>query len=612
MDMKNSTYVNRLKCYRKLNSGNNNVVNIDLYKLIVKEGSLLAGYENIKSNKGATTPGVGTESLDGFSRTRLKNLSVALRNESWNPSPARRIYIPKPGKFEKRPLGIQGPEEKIVQSTMLSVLEAIYEPVFYSSSYGFRPGLGTHDALQSIERKYDGMVFAIEGDIKGMYDNVNHDILISLLEKRIKDDRFIRLVRKMLRAGYLEVGKPLFRSDVGTPQGSIVSPILANIYLHELDSFMFNFVKDLPVRNNKKRTPTYAVMDNEIRRIKYRLKKGNLSPQQKSDYLKRLRTLQVQCLGVRMYLDPSTRVCYHRYADDFIVGVAGSFEYTDGLRSKIGDFLSSLGLTLNLEKTKVTNIRKEPALFLGHNIRIDTSVKYAYVRPKGKPRYLKRVTGSLVSIEAPIHRMVLRLSSKGFCDHKGFPIAKKLWTSQEDNQIIENFNSTIRGIFGYYSGANKRRYLQRIWYILKFSCVYTLAAKHRCSLSKVFSKHGRLPRVVYGSSGELAVRLYEPSLKESDRKWQVGRKLDDPYRLIAARVSRTKLFEPCCICGAPSSEMHHIRHVKDSNSGFVLRIMGLLNRKQIPVCLECHDSIHNGRYDGLGLHDLFDLGVALR
>ena len=612
MDMKINTFVNRLECYRGLNSRNVNFVNTDLYKFVVKEESLLAGYEKIKSNKGATTPGSGSESLDGFSSNRLTRLSKALRDESWSPAPARRIYIPKPGKMEKRPLGIQGPEEKIVQASMLFILEAIYEPVFFEFSYGFRPNLGVHDALKSIGQKYDGMVFAIEGDIKGMYDNVNHEILISLLCKRIRDDRFIRLVRKMLNAGYLEVGKPLVRSDVGTPQGSIVSPILANIYMHELDSFMYSRVKDLPVRNGKKRTPEYLLLDNEVRRIKHRLGKGNLSPQESNDALKRLRTLQVQCVKVRMYLDPSTRVSYHRYADDFIVGIAGSLEFSESLRLEIGKFLSTLGLTLNMDKTKVTNIRKEPALFLGHNIRIDTAVKYAYIRPKGKRRHLKRVSGRLVSIEAPIPRMVLRLSAKGFCDHKGFPIAKKLWTSQEDNQIIGNFNATIRGIFGYYSGANNRRYLQRIWYILRYSCAYTLASKHRCSLNKVFLKHGRIPKVNFGSKGELVIKLHEPSLKESDRRWQTGKQLNDPYRLIAARMSRTKLFESCCICGAPSSEMHHIRHVKDSKSGFVLRIMGLLNRKQIPVCLECHGSIHSGRYDGLKLQDLFDLGVASR
>jgi len=554
MDMNKGTFLHRLKCYRELNSKNKNFVNIDLYKLMLKEDALLAGYEKIKSNKGATTPGVGSISLDGFTLKRLKLLSSSLRNESWNPSPARRIYIPKPGKSEKRPLGIQGPEEKVVQATMLMVLESIYEPIFLNTSFGFRPNLGVHNALRDIDQKYDGMTFAIEGEIKGMYDNVNHEILVQLLEKRIKDDRFIRLLRKMLGAGYLGVGKQLVRPDIGTPQGSIVSPILANIYLHELDLFMSNLVLDLPQRNNKKRTPTYRDIDNRMRVIKSRLDKGNLPEsaavaESRQDLFKELKTLKLRSLEVRMYCDPSTRVVYTRYADDFIVGIAGSEEYANNVKEKIGNFLATLNLTLSPEKTKVTNIRKDSAFFLGHLILINTSVKIATVRPKGKSPYPLRVTRSLVSIEAPINRIVQRLAAKGFCDHKGFPIHKKLWVSQDDNQIIQNFNATIRGIFGYYSGAKKRRYLQRIWYLLKFSCAFTLASRHGCSLNKVFLKHGKLLRVNYGSNGERSIMLFQPSLKEADRKWQVGRKLDDPYRLIAARTSNTKIYEGCRATG---------------------------------------------------------------
>lgn len=612
MDMKQSTFVSRLKSLRDLNGKKENFVNIDLYKLMWKEDTLVAGYESIKSNKGATTPGVGIVSLDAFSPHRLGVLRRKLKNESWQPSPARRIYIPKPGKTEKRPLGIQGPEEKIVQAAMLTVLEAIYEPIFRDTSFGFRPNRGTHDALRVIDQNYDGMTYAVEGDIKGMYDSVNHRTLVTLLEKRIKDDRFIRLVWKMLRAGYLETEKPLVKADIGTPQGSIVSPILANIYLHELDLFMEEKCLDVPIRNNKIRTPVYKHLDNRMRVIKSRLSKLDCSTEDRVRYLKEFNTLKVKSLGVRMYCDPSNRVVYTRYADDFIVGIAGSLEFADKLKEEIRVFLSTLSLTLSPDKTKVTDIRKDFAFFLGHRIGIDTSVKLTYVRPKGQSRHLKRVTGKLVVIQAPIDRVVQRLCAKGFCDSKGFPINKKIWMTQEDNQIVQNFNFTIRGIFGFYSGAHKRRYLQRIWYILKFSCAYTLAAKHRCSLSKVFIKHGNLLKVNYGQSGEKVVKLGQPSLKEGDRRWQVGRKFDDPYRLIAARVSKTKIFEECCICGASPAEMHHIRHVKDAKSGFTRRIMGLINRKQIPVCIECHHSIHSGRYDGINLREFVHPEVVSR
>jgi nicotine oxidoreductase len=613
MDMNQSTSINRLKSIRELNRKNpEKFINVDLYKLLLKDDILLAGYEKIKSNKGATTPGVGKLSLDQFSRKRLEKLQSKLRNESWRPAPARRIYIPKSGKTETRSLGIQGPEEKVVQASMLLILEAIYEPLFCNTSFGFRPGKGVHNALQAIEKAYDGMTFSIEANIKGMYDNINQRILITLLEKRIKDDRFIRLIWKMLRAGYMEENKILVKPEIGTPQASIVSPILANIYLHELDLFMKARVLDVPIRNNKIRTPEYKLIDNRMKVIKYQLKQEDCHAKERTEYLKELRKLKIQSLKIRMYLDPSNRIVYTRYADDFIIGIAGSKQYTSEVKDDIESFLATLELKLNPEKTKITDIRKEPAFFLGHNILIDTSIKTTYVRPKGKSPYLKRVTGKLVSIQAPIQRIVKRLADKEFCKGNGFPTPKIIWSTQEDNQIIDNFNATARGIFGFYSGASKRNRLTRIWYILKFSCAYTLAFKHRKSLNKVFRKYGRNLTVYYGENGTLSTKLYAPSFKEKDRKWQLGHSLPDPYRLIALRIARTKIDESCCICGNPCAEMHHIRHVKDSKTKFTSNIMGLINRKQIPVCIECHHAIHNGRYNGLRLKDFVNAKGASR
>jgi len=622
MDMSKTTFVERLERLRELNKEKVNFVNIDLYKLLCKKDVLIAAYERIKSNKGATTPAGGNISLDGFSLNRLNVLRNALLNESWRPRPARRIYIPKPGKKELRPLGIQGPEEKIVQAAMLFILEAIYEPIFSPYSYGFRPGIGCHNALKGIEQNYDGMTWAIEGDIKGMYDNVNHHVLISLVKKRVNDDRFIRLLWKLLRSGYM-CENTLYKPRVGTPQGSIVSPILANVYLHELDEFVAGLRKKVTWRNNKVRTPVYKVLDNRMRKTKDHLDRctdgtrTGLIKELREDktrpvLLKELREDKMASLKVRMYTNPSDRIFYSRYADDFIVGVAGSEEYATSLKEGIRVFLMGLGLTLSPDKTKVTDIRKGFAFFLGHRIGICSSVKLTYIHPKGKRPHLKRVTGRLVTITAPIERIVERLSSKGFCDPQGFPTSKALWTSQEDNQIVGNFRATINGLFGFYSGVSRRKHLQRIWYILRFSCAYTLASKHRKSISKIFTKHGKLLTVNYGKTGEKSISLTAPLLREEDSNWQLGRQLADPYRMIAARVSKTKIYENCCICGCPSAEMHHIRHVKDTKSGFTTRIMGLINRKQIPVCLECHDSIHDGSYDGISLKSFVNPKVASR
>ena len=159
-----------------------------------------------------------------------------MKNESWQPKNARLVMIPKPGKSVLRPLGIQAPDDKIVQEVLRLILNSIYEPCFLSSSYGFRPNIGTHQALKKINDTFDGLLYAVEGDIKACFSSICHEKLLELLAKKIDDQRFLGLIRKMLKAGYWNqqsglVEKPLIR----TPQGSIVSPILSNIYLHELD-----------------------------------------------------------------------------------------------------------------------------------------------------------------------------------------------------------------------------------------------------------------------------------------------------------------------------------------------------------------------------------------
>lgn len=534
MIMNTSIFVSRLNKLRQLNGKCETFVNSNLYQLLTKEESLVAGYEMVKSNKGSTTPGSQNLSLDAFSLQRIRNLQLGLRNESWAPSPARRVSIPQPGKIEKRPLGIQGPEEKVVQSVLTRILESIYEPIFSRYSFGFRPSRGAHDALKMIANNYDGVCFAIEGDIKGMYDNVNHHILIGILKRKIQDDRLIRLIWKLLRSGYMEDGK-VVNTVLGIPQGSIVSPILANIYLHELDVFMCDLCKEAVTRSPNIRTPVYKKLEAEKRFVHRVLARNNLSPEDRAIHVRQLKLLQNKGLSTRMYRDPSDRILYTRYADDFIVGIAGSEELALTIKERMRSFLESLSLTLSLEKTKVTNLRKENAKFLGHYVGINTVRRVRRTRVKGRSPFTRRVTGKLVVITAPVNDIVKRLHNKGFCDRKGFPRYKLSWITQEDNQIISLFNSTSRGLFQFYSEVSRKHALSRIRYILKFSCAMTLAAKHSCSLAQIFQKHGSNLRVCFGEKGEKENSLFHPDLKLRYKKWISGRQLPDPLRYIATR-----------------------------------------------------------------------------
>lgn len=523
------TYINRLKRIRSLNAQQKDFKTTDVYRLLIQEQSLIASYEKMKSNKGALTPSSDKESLDGFGRKRLDTLREQLANESWQPRPARRKYIPKPGGTGMRPLGIQGPEEKIVQASMLTILEAIYEPCFLETSYGFRPSRGAHDALKRISEQYDRISYIIEADIQGMYDAVNHGVLVKLVEQKVDDPRFIRLLWKMLRAGYMESNEILIKPIVVTPQGSVVSPILANIYLHELDIYMEKHITQKQTKRTKNKTPIYHKLNYQCKLLKKQL---TASRTERDIYIKRLKLAKMKHLNTRMYLDAHPRVYYSRYADDFIIGIAGSKEMAENLIQQIQTFLQTkLKLNLNLEKTKLTNPKTSKALFLGHEISIDTSTKLSYVHAKGKTPFLKKTTGKFVKITAPIEKIIKRLHLKGFCDAKGFPTPKKIWTTQDDQTIVYLYQSTIAGLFNFYSGCHLKNRLNRIWYILRFSCAMTLATKHKSSIHKMFKKHGYFLTITYGKDGKKTMYLTKPETTESSRKWVTGKTLTDPYIL---------------------------------------------------------------------------------
>ena len=236
--MDSKAFVNRLRTIKQVNKHNPRLLNKDLYRLVISEPALIAGYELIKSHKRFATPATELEGRDGralrdnycaernhgFGPVRLGKLVSSLLSESWKPKPARRLNTPKAFTFASHEKRIQTLEEEIVQSSLKIVLEAVYEPIFTPFSYGFRPNLGAHDALKNISMKYENASFAIEGSIKGVYDNVNHHNLVSLLSHKVKDERLLSLIWKLLKAGYMGFSHP-YSSEIGTPQNPILSPL---------------------------------------------------------------------------------------------------------------------------------------------------------------------------------------------------------------------------------------------------------------------------------------------------------------------------------------------------------------------------------------------------
>ena len=226
-----------------------------LYRILFNTEMYAVAYQRIAPKQGNMTEGTDGKTIDGMSIKCIENLIASLKDESYQPKPSRRTYIPKKnGKM--RPLGIPATEDKLLQEVVKMVLEAIYEESFEYTSHGFRPKRSCHTALKQIEKSFCGVKWYIEGDIKGFFDNINHDVMIGILEERINEARFIRLIRKFLNAGYIEDWE-YFHTYNGTPQGGIISPVLANIYLDKLDKYMAEYAAKFDRNARKEVNPQY-------------------------------------------------------------------------------------------------------------------------------------------------------------------------------------------------------------------------------------------------------------------------------------------------------------------------------------------------------------------
>lgn len=229
-----------------------------------------------------------------------------MKDGSFQFKPGRRVQIPKPGKTTTRPLTIAPPRDKIVQEVMRMILEVIFEPTFSDDSHGFRTGRGCHTALRQVKTQFGAATTIIEGDISKCFDSFDHKILIKLIEKKVSDSRFIQLIWKALRAGYMEFHN-VENSIIGTPQGSIISPLLANIYLHEFDLFVEQLKKNYTKGITSSRNPQY-------RKLEYLRAKANKT----GDFEQGVKFLkEMQQIKSRLTDDSKFRRMYYvRYADD--------------------------------------------------------------------------------------------------------------------------------------------------------------------------------------------------------------------------------------------------------------------------------------------------------
>jgi hypothetical protein len=437
------------------------------------------------------------------------------------------------------------------------------------------------------------------------------------LRRKIADDRFNNLIWKALRAGYLwkdETRETL----LGSPQGSICSPILANVYLHELDEFIDGLRRTHEKGDRRKPNPAYKCL---FRRRQHILESnGKVWTKEVKELTK-----QMRCLPSVKLEDPEyVRIKYLRYADDWIVGVTGPKALAESVRDDIRVFLNNvLRLQLSTEKTFIRHARTEEALFLGTRLRIGHSRTQEAKVGTGKTIhgrvYRRRITGWQPVLEAPISTLIDKLHQKGFCRPDGFPTSKSDWTPFDTDQLVSLFSSANRGLLNYYRFAHNFRRMVRVQYILRFSLAKTLAHKYRTTMRKVFQKHGRDLRFKWelpnGGTREVFFWINTDWTVNTDAFSTVPKtsSLLDWHMYLR---TRSKLGFPCLVCGSTRKvQMHHVRHIRkmgDAKPTGFQAVMRALNRKQVPVCEECHQKIHRGEYDGIRLSDLAYDFVARR
>lgn len=576
-----------------------------LYRLLFNEELFYVAYQKIASNGGSTTKGSDGRSIDGMSLARIETLIASLKDESYQPHPSRRVHIPKKN-GKTRPLGIPAFEDKLVQEVVRMILEAIYEGHFETTSHGFRPKRSCHTALLHIQKTFSGAKWFIEGDIKGFFDNIDHDVLVGILRERISDDRFIRLIRKFLKAGYVE-DWTFHNTYSGMPQGGIVSPILANIYLDKLDKYVKEYIRHFDMGTKRRPGKESNDLANERKRTVRKLKKVK-DGTEKAALVARLKAIEQERAAFPSgdEMDGSyRRLKYIRYADDFILGVIGSKEDALRIKEDIKSFLSeSLALELSEEKTLITHTGKS-AKFLGYEI---TVTRNNHQRRDVQGR-LRRTYGKRVRLNVSMATLRDKLLEYGAMEIK-LRNGKEIWKPKcrsglifnDDLEILDRYNRETVGFCNYYLIANNCVVLHNFRYIMEYSMYKTFAGKYRSTVRKINKKYrlNKLFTVKYEQQGVIKSRtFYKTSFKRRTTAFNGSCDIE-PYSI--ADVSRTNLTdrlkaEKCELCGATGKLiMHHVRNLKDlKGKESWKRLMSARKRKTIALCPSCHRLRHLGK-----------------
>jgi len=560
-----------------------------LYRQMFNRDLYLLAYGNIYSNQGAMTPGASQETADGMSEGRIDEITELMRHERYRFSPARRVYIPKKnGKL--RPLGLPSWSDKLAGEVVRLLLEAYYDPGFSDRSHGFRKGRGCHTALRKIHDTWTGTAWFIEGDISDCFGSLSHEILLGILAEKIHDQRFLRLIRNMLKAGYLEDWE--YRETLsGCPQGGVVSPILSNIYLHKLDEFIEQELIPQYTRGiSRKDNPEYKRIQRQLAAARRR---GDRAAAR--DLGKQLRRLPS-----KDPMDPGyRRLRYVRYADDVLLGFTGPKAEAEQIKARLAEFLrETLGLELSQPKTLITHARSQPARFLGYHVRVQhCDTKLTRGRREANGKIALRVPPDVIKAQCARYRQ------------HGKPWHRSRLQNLDDYDIVRIYGAEYRGVANYYLLAQNAWRLGTLEWNAETSMLKTLAAKHRSTVTTMAARHKAKIETRDGlrtcfearkhreGKQDLVARFGGISLRQ-DRRAVIY----DPAPVPAPRprkelISRLRRRE-CELCETGTTvAVHQVTGLKElgkpgPGQPAWAALMARMRRKTLIVCAACHDWIH--------------------
>jgi len=561
----------------------------------------LQAYGKIYRNFGAMTEGATKETVDGMSLRKIHRIIELLKFERYQWTPVRRTEIPK-ANGKTRPLGIPTWSDKLLQEVIRSLLEPYYEQRFSPNSHGFRPKRSCHSALQQIQKQWKGTVWFIEGDIKGCFDNIDHAILLKIIQRDIHDERLINLIEGLLKAGYMEEWR-YHDSLSGTPQGGIISPLLSNVYLNELDKFVEGMLIPAYTRGTKRKEGRdYGSITRQI------------AAARKSEDPERVKRLvkQRRMIPSNAPSDPDyRRLRYVRYADDFLLAFVGPKEEAEIIRQLLGGFLErNLKLTLSPEKTLITHAYDGRAKFLGYEIVVTR--QGSLIASDGR-----RAANGCITLLMPrkvVNKYRNLYSKGGKINHRSELLV------DTDYTILQRYQSVLVGLYNYYCMANNvSKRMQTIKWILETSLTKTLASKFQCSVSKIYGRYKVVDAVpmlqlVIERVGKAPLVARFGGTHFEKKPDGLGT-TDSPIKLAwfkpggkRSEVVQRLLAGKCELCGFEGLvEVHHIRKLADIDrpgrrpKTVWEKIMAARKRKTLVICGDCHDAIHAGQHDGTKL-----------